>query len=138
MPPEVGSISRTMQRATVDLPEPLSPTMPSVRPLRKVRVTFVGGGDLARFAEQRALAIDLAELVGFQHDRLRGLRRAARAARGSAPMTSRLRVYSIAGARRMVSSEPVSTSLPLRITATRSAISATTPMSWVMNSTAVP
>ena len=39
MPPEVGSISRTMQRATVDLPEPLSPTMPSVRPLRSVSVT---------------------------------------------------------------------------------------------------
>src|SRR6266480_798163 len=38
MPPEVGSISRTMQRATVDLPDPLSPTMPSVRPFRKVSV----------------------------------------------------------------------------------------------------
>jgi hypothetical protein len=51
---------------------------------------------------------------------------------------SRLRVYSMVGLRRMVSSVPVSTSRPWRITATRSAISATTPMSWVMNSTAVP
>ena len=30
--PESGSISRTMQRASVDLPEPHSPTMPSVAP----------------------------------------------------------------------------------------------------------
>ncbi|CFT96197.1 Uncharacterised protein [Bordetella pertussis] len=32
MAPSLGSISRITQRATVDLPEPLSPTMPSVRP----------------------------------------------------------------------------------------------------------
>ena len=37
--PEVGSISRTMQRATVDFPEPDSPTMPSVCPLRSSRST---------------------------------------------------------------------------------------------------
>ncbi|MCY1232033.1 hypothetical protein D9M72_445020 [compost metagenome] len=34
MSPEVGSISRAMQRATVDLPEPDSPTMPTVSPGR--------------------------------------------------------------------------------------------------------
>jgi hypothetical protein len=34
--PPLGSIRRTMQRATVDLPEPDSPTMPSVWPLRRV------------------------------------------------------------------------------------------------------
>jgi len=33
-----------------------------------------GGGDLAGFAEQRALAIDFSELVGFQHHRLVGFR----------------------------------------------------------------
>ena len=138
MPPEVGSISRTMQRATVDLPEPLSPTMPSVRPLRRVSVTSLRRRDLAHFAEEGTLAIDLAELVGLQHHRLGGV--CARGARGTRLGTaeSRLRVYSMVGARRMVSSAPVSTSRPWRITATRSAISATTPMSWVMNSTAVP
>jgi hypothetical protein len=82
MPPEVGSIRRTMQRATVDLPEPLSPTMPSVRPLRNGQRDVLGGGDLAGFAEQRALAIDLAELVGLQHHRLGGFR--ARRARHQA------------------------------------------------------
>ena len=47
-------------------------------------------------------------------------------------------IFHRSAVRRMVSSVPVSTSRPWRITATRSAISATTPMSWVMNSTAVP
>ena len=37
--PSVGSIRRAMQRATVDLPEPDSPTMPSVSPLRMSRST---------------------------------------------------------------------------------------------------
>ena len=37
--PAVGSIRRTMQRATVDLPEPDSPTMPRISPLRSVRLT---------------------------------------------------------------------------------------------------
>ena len=72
-----------MQRATVDLPEPLSPTMPSVRPLRKRQRDVLGGGDFAGFAEERALAIDLAEFVGFQHHRFVGLgaRRARHQAR---------------------------------------------------------
>ena len=38
----------------------------------------------------------------------------------------------------MVSVSPCSTSLPKRMTATSSAISATTPMSWVMKRTAMP
>ena len=37
--PLVGSTSRATQRATVDLPEPDSPTMPSVSPRRTVRET---------------------------------------------------------------------------------------------------
>ncbi len=37
--PAVGSIRRTMQRATVDFPEPDSPTMPRISPLRSVRLT---------------------------------------------------------------------------------------------------
>ena len=100
-----------MQRATVDLPEPLSPTMPSVRPLRKVRVDVPGGRDFAGFAEQRTLAIDFPELVGFQHHRLLVSGRGARGTRlGTAE--SRLRVYSMVGLRRIASSGPVSTSLP--------------------------
>ena len=37
--PLVGSTSRATQRATVDLPEPDSPTMPSVSPRRIVSET---------------------------------------------------------------------------------------------------
>ena len=37
--PDVGSISRRTQRPTVDLPEPDSPTSPSVRPARRVNDT---------------------------------------------------------------------------------------------------
>ena len=37
--PAVGSTSRATQRATVDLPEPDSPTMPSVSPRRIVSET---------------------------------------------------------------------------------------------------
>ena len=37
--PEVGSISRITVRATVDLPQPLSPTMPEVSPAPIVKVT---------------------------------------------------------------------------------------------------
>ena len=95
-----------MQRATVDLPEPLSPTMPSVRPLRRVSVTFWAAATSRAAAEERALAIDLAEFVGFQHDRFAAM--PARGARGTRLGTaeSRLRVYSCAGLRRMASSGP--------------------------------
>ena len=37
--PEVGSIRRITVRATVDLPQPLSPTMPKVSPAPIVKVT---------------------------------------------------------------------------------------------------
>ena len=40
MTPEVGSISRATQRATVVLPEPDSPTMPTVSPRRTVMSTL--------------------------------------------------------------------------------------------------
>jgi hypothetical protein len=38
-----GSISRTMQRASVDLPEPDSPTMPSVGAARQVERNVLHG-----------------------------------------------------------------------------------------------
>jgi hypothetical protein len=39
VPGKADAAGGRMQRATVDLPEPLSPTMPRVRPLRRVSVT---------------------------------------------------------------------------------------------------
>ena len=51
--PELGSISRRMQRPVVDLPQPDSPTSPSVSPARDVEAHAVDGMhavDLAREA----------------------------------------------------------------------------------------
>jgi hypothetical protein len=39
MEPDVGSISRMISRAVVDLPQPDSPTMPSVSPFRTSKDT---------------------------------------------------------------------------------------------------
>ena len=48
------------------------------------------------------------------------------------------RVYSALGRRKTCSQTPPSTASPWFMTSTSSAISATTPMSWVMNNTALP
>ena len=50
----------------------------------------------------------------------------------------RILVYGCSGAESTCLASPASTIRPVCITATRSAISATTPKSWVMNSTPVP
>ncbi len=50
--PLLGSIRRTMQRATVDLPEPDSPTMPSVWPRRISSVTPLAARTSRRFPNQ--------------------------------------------------------------------------------------
>src|SRR4028118_1666613 len=54
MLPPVGSISRAMQRATVDLPEPLSPTTPRARPLRtSMETSFAAAPSRARPRAER-------------------------------------------------------------------------------------
>ncbi len=57
--------------------------MPSVRPLRRVSVTSLAAATSRALPKKRALAIDLAEFVGFQHHRFGGLgaRRARHQAR---------------------------------------------------------
>ena len=80
MPPDVGSISRVTQRATVDLPEPLSPTMPSVRPRFSVKLTSSAATVSAVAAEQERVAIDFAEAARLQHDLRAGLGADRRAA----------------------------------------------------------
>ena len=59
-----------MQRATVDLPEPLSPTMPSVRPFANGQRDILGRRHFADGSEERTLAIDFSKFVGLQHHRL--------------------------------------------------------------------
>ncbi len=50
---------------------------------------------------------------------------------------SSVRVYGCTGDAKICSTGPSSTFSPRHITSTRSATSATTPMSWVMNNTAI-
>ena len=128
-----------MQRATVDLPEPDSPTMPSVSPRRISSVTSRGRGHArASRAEPAAPRVGLGQRRRPHDDRRRSTtsrvrRREARHRRDQHPRVLVLRMR-----RAPRASGPISTSSPWRSTATRSAISATTPKSCVMNSTPVP
>ena len=54
--PEVGSISRSTRRASVDLPQPLSPTTPMTAPRGMSSVTSRTASHGARLAEQAAAA----------------------------------------------------------------------------------
>ena len=74
--PPVGSISLRMQRAIVDLPQPDSPTTPSVSPSLSDEVDAVDGlhgGDLlleddpSRDGEVLLQPLDAQELVGHRH-----------------------------------------------------------------------
>src|SRR6185295_10511945 len=71
--PRVGSISRAMQRATVLLPEPDSPTRPTVSPLRTSKDTSVAAATWS-FAptshERRAMLRRQAGNGGDQHLRV--------------------------------------------------------------------
>ena len=136
--PPLGSIRRTMQRATVDLPEPDSPTMPRVWPRRISRLTSVA-------ALHRALPAEPAACRGRSS---RGRARAARtarpdrsaapSARASAPRRSACGCRRVRGRCSTSCLVPSSTRVPRRSTATRCAMSATTPKSWVMKSTPAP
>ena len=75
MPP-VGGTSRTSIRATVDLPDPDSPTMPRVLAAPQVDIDVLGGLDDAPFLEQAPRHIGFRQPPRAQHDRLALLRRA--------------------------------------------------------------
>ena len=133
----------TMQRASVDLPEPDSPTTPSVSPRRSVEADVLDRARTAPAAAEQAAAACDRSCSGpctLQHARLRRWRRAAAprreaaARRRAAPACRRAAGWLQHLARRALS-RPRG---PCCITATRSAISATTPKSWVMNRTAMP
>ena len=124
-----------MQRATVDLPEPDSPTMPSVWPLRTSSETSSAARTSRRAPSQPPRRVGLRQVPGLPAPGRR-LRRDARVRlerRHGADQ--HLRVLVRAGASAPRPSAPSSTSSPVRSTATRCAISATTPKSCVMNST---
>ena len=123
---------------SVVLPEPDSPTTPSVSPLRTSMRDAVDRLDVADHLAQHA-ALDRKpdlEIVGLDHDRRVRLRRRriGLAARRRAVRGCR----DASGAVKTRSTAPCSTILPCFITQTRSAILRTMPRSWVMNSIAMP
>ncbi len=95
-------------------------------------------GDALAAAEEAARAIGLRDMLDRQD------RRRRRASRGGGAFERRhgrdelLRVGVLRGGQHLVGRALLDDAAPGCITATRSAISATTPKSWVMNSTAVP
>ena len=132
-------ISRITASASVVLPEPLSPTMPSVSPARTRQVgvvhrLHVAHGALAagragsgtRSSGARSAAISCAP----------GRHRLGLAGRLRPPAACGCR--GAAGRRRSPPSGPVSTISPSFITQTRSAMRRTMARSWVMNSRHIP
>src|SRR6218665_2211247 len=61
--PELGSCNRTMQRATVDLPQPDSPTMPKISPPPPPQKIYLPP------PTPPPLAVGLAQARGLQDDR---------------------------------------------------------------------
>ena len=190
----VGSISRSISRASVLLPQPLSPTSASVspgatsrstsstaesqlvgrprhvarrpgsassarargaaaQPCERVRGCSSGAHGRPRsrssagcVSSQRSIAVRAArrEAAG----RAEAGRGRARARRSPAARLPRRRAPACcaagpacrdgAGASKIVRAGPLSTISPAYMTATRSAISSTTPRSWVIRSTLIP
>ena len=135
MPPASGRSKRTMSAPTWILPEPLSPTTPSVSPRRTAMSTRSTAVTRRAGRNSRTCrTIGLRQAFASEDNRLRPsvwayVPRAGAALRRSAPG------YKDAPVRRAPRrARPSSTLRPCRITATRSAISATTPKSCVMNS----
>ena len=125
-----------MQRATVDLPEPDSPTMPRISPLRSVRLTSAAATTPCAARENSeppppGAAQALTCSTGWPAGASR-----RDGTRLGTEDTSR-RVWDCLGSARISWRVPLSTRSPRFITMMRSEISATTPKSWVMNSTAV-
>ena len=122
----------------VVLPEPDSPTMPSDSPGITCSDTpstaLTGALALPKCScRSRTFRIGSAAVgIGARWRRMS----AVRPSLVTEPIS--ICVYGSCGAWKMVSTGPVSTTLPWFITITWSAISATTPMSCVMNITAMP
>ena len=128
--------SRSKAMASVVLPEPDSPTMPSVCPRRTATSTWSTALRMrARLNQPRA------RLNSTESPDAAMTGGALRVAGTGSPLgsaASRCRVYSCRGAVNTVSARPCSTIRPWVMTHTRCAILRTTPRSWVISSNAIP
>ena len=156
LPPWV-STSRSSARPVVDLPHPDSPTRLRVSPGHKSKLTFstactsrvtrlrIPLRSGKRATRSRTLRIGSPATTVFcpSDDGLwfnSGKRRGSevpRIAPSRGTAASSAWVYGCFGARKISSTLPVSTASPRYITSTRSAISATTPISWVIKITPI-
>ncbi len=134
------SINLIIHRARVDLPDPLSPTTPSVSPLRSSIFTSdtasIAWAFLPKPKKLRPPPNDLCRALvstTTSFDRFLALRGFSR---GMAAISDL--VYLCFGLFSTCVDVPLSTINPSCMTITRSAISATTPKSWVMKRTPVP
>ena len=138
-PPSL-SMSLISSRPSDDLPEPLSPTTPSVRPCASSNETPLTAGTMRCVRNKRtAAAIGLDQTLDLQDRRpaggFQGIAVLAGQVRHGRDQAARIEV---AGRLSTCSALPCSTQWPFSITTTQSAISATTPKSWVMNITLIP
>ena len=134
------SINLMIHRARVDLPDPLSPTTPSVSPLRSSMFTSLTASTVrVRLPKPRKLRPPPNDLcralvsTTTSFDRFLVLRGFSL---GIAAISDL--VYLCFGLLSTCVEVPLSTINPSCMTITRSAMSATTPKSWVMNRTPVP
>ncbi len=130
----LSSLSRARPR--VDLPEPDSPTMPTVWPRRMLTsmprtASKYSLGPNRRFLRAKRTRMSLASSTMGSLSATGALR-----PRGSASIS--MRVYSWRGLAKTSRVSPCSTSSPWRITQTRSAKCLTMVRSWVMNRIAMP
>ncbi len=128
-----------MALAMVDFPQPDSPTSAKVSPRRMSKLTCSTAWTRAcvrpsspPFRSKRTCRSE-SRAMGSAST---GGRPRPAPMRGTAARSAR--VYSARGSVKICVAGPSSTMRPSRITITRSAISATTPMSWVMRMIAVP
>ena len=137
MSPRSGSISRMTHCARVDLPEPDSPTRPSVSPRRMLDIDPV---DRLDHAACRRRARERRKVLAMPAETATGAcRQAARAAApASAPRRAGRACRLLRAAAALGRAALPRPAGRVCITATRSAISATTPKSWVMNRMPVP
>ncbi|MNT22194.1 hypothetical protein D3C72_1575700 [compost metagenome] len=133
--PEVGVAKRARQRPSVVLPEPDSPTMPSVSPRANCSDTPPSASTRRRLdlnsdrVSKRRVRSRTSSTGGSDGARSR----ARKSPRGRA--ASKRCVYGCWGRSSTSAAVPCSTMRPACITTTRSAISETTSKSCVMNST---
>ncbi|SKY24245.1 Uncharacterised protein [Mycobacteroides abscessus subsp. abscessus] len=130
--------------AIVDLPDPDSPTMPSVVPRATSRLTSLTACTTSRPVEVRTANLTSRSemltrgVVAVSFSDSRSVSSRSSTFDNSGRDANSSRVYSCCGLANISATSPVSTTSPCRRTTTRSAIRPITPRSWLIHTTAMP